>query len=383
MREVGRNDPCPCGSGRKHKRCCLDADRSALRLAERLERRIDELGERAIEEHQAAWVSEFERNLGPLPPFGPHIEDAAWLDTWLVCDAPVVDRRTPLEAWAQFAADAQLARSAICGWWVRSVGPPIAATHWRYEEPVALHCQHRPFGELEQGALLVARGIEAGLGHVALIGRPVVVEDDAVGDVLAVLHRAPDEALCAALRWPEERTYTAEGELVRQRFRRYALDDPDTAIAVLRATPRFTEDTDVLTYWDDDVEFKVAASAIREVTTPPAERGVVWALCEEDTTDPPLLGEVTVSREDSEVALSAPTQRRLERLVAALPDHLRASLGEVTDEHSDFPDVLPRLRRVRMDELTSLPTARPPAVVAHVHPTRRPRRLLHGAATGQ
>jgi SEC-C motif-containing protein len=20
---VGRNDPCPCGSGRKHKRCCL------------------------------------------------------------------------------------------------------------------------------------------------------------------------------------------------------------------------------------------------------------------------------------------------------------------------------------------------------------------------
>jgi hypothetical protein len=23
----GRNDPCPCGSGKKHKRCCLDADR--------------------------------------------------------------------------------------------------------------------------------------------------------------------------------------------------------------------------------------------------------------------------------------------------------------------------------------------------------------------
>jgi hypothetical protein len=26
---VGRNDPCPCGSGRKYKRCCLDADRQA------------------------------------------------------------------------------------------------------------------------------------------------------------------------------------------------------------------------------------------------------------------------------------------------------------------------------------------------------------------
>jgi len=21
---IGRNDPCPCGSGKKHKKCCLD-----------------------------------------------------------------------------------------------------------------------------------------------------------------------------------------------------------------------------------------------------------------------------------------------------------------------------------------------------------------------
>lgn len=29
----GRNDPCPCGSGLKYKRCCLDADRTRQRLA--------------------------------------------------------------------------------------------------------------------------------------------------------------------------------------------------------------------------------------------------------------------------------------------------------------------------------------------------------------
>jgi preprotein translocase subunit SecA len=23
LRDVGRNQPCPCGSGRKHKKCCL------------------------------------------------------------------------------------------------------------------------------------------------------------------------------------------------------------------------------------------------------------------------------------------------------------------------------------------------------------------------
>ena len=24
---IGRNDPCPCGSGRKYKRCCLEKSR--------------------------------------------------------------------------------------------------------------------------------------------------------------------------------------------------------------------------------------------------------------------------------------------------------------------------------------------------------------------
>jgi hypothetical protein len=66
MREVGRNDPCPCGSGRKHKRCCLDADRTALRLADRLERRIYELGDHVRREHRSAWEREFERNIGSL-----------------------------------------------------------------------------------------------------------------------------------------------------------------------------------------------------------------------------------------------------------------------------------------------------------------------------
>jgi uncharacterized protein YecA (UPF0149 family) len=24
LKHVGRNDPCPCGSGKKFKKCCLD-----------------------------------------------------------------------------------------------------------------------------------------------------------------------------------------------------------------------------------------------------------------------------------------------------------------------------------------------------------------------
>ncbi len=30
---AARNDPCPCGSGRKYKQCCLDKDEQAAREA--------------------------------------------------------------------------------------------------------------------------------------------------------------------------------------------------------------------------------------------------------------------------------------------------------------------------------------------------------------
>lgn len=33
MARPGRNDPCPCGSGKKYKRCCLDGDEAAGRAA--------------------------------------------------------------------------------------------------------------------------------------------------------------------------------------------------------------------------------------------------------------------------------------------------------------------------------------------------------------
>lgn len=31
MSQVGRNDPCPCGSGKKYKKCCLDKDQESSR----------------------------------------------------------------------------------------------------------------------------------------------------------------------------------------------------------------------------------------------------------------------------------------------------------------------------------------------------------------
>jgi tetratricopeptide (TPR) repeat protein len=33
MAQIGRNDPCPCGSGKKYKRCCLEKDEAAASAA--------------------------------------------------------------------------------------------------------------------------------------------------------------------------------------------------------------------------------------------------------------------------------------------------------------------------------------------------------------
>ena len=33
MAKIGRNDPCPCNSGKKYKKCCMAADEAAARAA--------------------------------------------------------------------------------------------------------------------------------------------------------------------------------------------------------------------------------------------------------------------------------------------------------------------------------------------------------------
>ena len=45
MPTPGRNDPCPCGSGKKYKRCCLDRDQAAA-LAPLLAKRAKPEAER-------------------------------------------------------------------------------------------------------------------------------------------------------------------------------------------------------------------------------------------------------------------------------------------------------------------------------------------------
>lgn len=59
MAKVGRNQPCPCGSGKKYKMCCLAADEAA------------DLAARADQRRNAPPPPIF----GTLPPWGPPDDD--------------------------------------------------------------------------------------------------------------------------------------------------------------------------------------------------------------------------------------------------------------------------------------------------------------------
>lgn len=66
MAKIGRNQPCPCGSGKKYKHCCLLLDRSVQPNASMEQIRISLLGE--IEKIQAA-AAEKQRVLRELGVF--------------------------------------------------------------------------------------------------------------------------------------------------------------------------------------------------------------------------------------------------------------------------------------------------------------------------
>jgi tetratricopeptide (TPR) repeat protein len=50
MAKIGRNDPCPCGSGQKYKRCCLPREEAATARAAALAREAPRSGSAVSEE---------------------------------------------------------------------------------------------------------------------------------------------------------------------------------------------------------------------------------------------------------------------------------------------------------------------------------------------
>jgi hypothetical protein len=69
---VGRNEPCPCGSGRKYKQCCLDKDETKARKAraKEAEKAAKEAEKAAAKsgKKDAASPSDSDKAAPPRPP---------------------------------------------------------------------------------------------------------------------------------------------------------------------------------------------------------------------------------------------------------------------------------------------------------------------------
>jgi hypothetical protein len=183
MSKIGRNDPCPCGSGRKHKQCCLAAASGPTDLLwHRLRQVIDplvadlltfsrgEYGDALIEE---AW-EEFalEENAQPFSPETVHMPVfIPWfLFEWLPDPAATA---VPVDLLDEFPIAAGFLRRA------RRIQPLLA----QYIQA----CLETPFSFLEVVAITPGTGFQ--LRNVLTGGEHEVTERSAsqgcrVGDIL-------------------------------------------------------------------------------------------------------------------------------------------------------------------------------------------------------
>ncbi len=81
---AGRNDPCPCGSGRKYKKCCLPREAAA---------EVVEAGWLRMRRTEGELVEKLARHLARH--YGPDAIDEAWQDFTLWPDPPAVQEEWP------------------------------------------------------------------------------------------------------------------------------------------------------------------------------------------------------------------------------------------------------------------------------------------------
>ena len=95
---VSRNSACPCGSGRKYKRCCLAVDERAERAArfdDAVGRRIQDWSSEALGEEISAALEEF---VGPDRTMDD--DDVQIFATWFHNDREVSGGGTPADRYA-------------------------------------------------------------------------------------------------------------------------------------------------------------------------------------------------------------------------------------------------------------------------------------------
>jgi hypothetical protein len=364
---AGRNEPCPCGSGAKYKRCCLNRELEVERLVSGLESAVEDLAAdtwaRDEDWCRTQFAEFYDGGLDAFGLLGPTDRELLEAHLWFLLDCPLATGETPLWRAQQEAtgrAIELLSRSELRAWSVDAVlGPRLVSAVCPLGTGCArLELAREPAGELAPGAMLVARSVPLGPERWALLGAvpvvdPLVTEEfeqllTSLDAPRAEIWRVHGGVLArAAWAWPEEREHTIDGELVTDTSVAYALLDVDAALRSLDSDPELDRGAEHQPFDALRWRWRWDPPAGRELE---AERGVRVELCREDADARPYLADVEVT-EDAELWLTAPTPRRLALARRLLADRLGPLLGPIVTVHSDPPEITPRWKRRRLEAM--------------------------------
>jgi hypothetical protein len=257
MAKGGRNAPCPCGSGRKHKQCCLGRAQEQRRLGRATEAVWERVQEWTIANHPEHLDAAIDEILGDERTITPEAGD-------LLCSYVHLDRQlpgggTPVERFAELSAldDVErtaartLTRARLGLWRVRAVDPGLSIDLEEIfgDRVVGVRSQNVSRGAARWDVLL-GRIIEGAHGH-ELWGPAAIFTAAEEEEIVAEIERLADGRstppsavfrLCAAelLRFapPSRATppsfFTFEGDEVVAAYARWVLEDDEAGVALER-----------------------------------------------------------------------------------------------------------------------------------------------------
>jgi hypothetical protein len=386
---VGRNDPCPCGSGKKHKRCCGAAANDDVRVSgvgrgepvtgwarahaiwpktreALLSHTIDWLGQEAIDES----FDEFE---GPDPR---QDGNADWLElffTWHLYDwVPDGETKTVAAHWLAEPAGGRdrgpdvvrLVRSAnehaLCFFQVQGLDPGrgvVLRNLLTHEERFVVD---RSLSEsLPPWTVIVARLIEfSGIVLFDAVG-PRALPPDFSSEAV----RWIEENLECSLPISEERVRHFADDLIECYLQAVAADDERRS----RRPSLHTSDGELVVMCKDI--FRIAKGKRKEVLDALLSLGLeidgnrtasptkfVWLKNTEGESPPTLLG--TLRLEKAELVLEVNSRERRERMKALLAESLSSSLELVDSEEQSQELLLSRgaePRSANVDDTEEIP----------------------------
>jgi hypothetical protein len=372
MAKSGRNAPCPCGSGRKHKQCCLGRAQEERRLGRATEAVWGRLQEWTIANHPGHLEAAIDEILGDERTITPETGD-------LLCSYVHLDRElpgggTPVERFAELAALDDVERAAVQSlsrahlglWRVRAAKPGVSIDLEEVlgDRVVLVHSRNVSRGTARWDVVL-GRVIQGAHGH-ELWGPASIFtaaeEDEVVAEIERLARErsiAPGAVFgpCAAelLRFaPPSRTaprsfYTFEGDEVLEAHARWALEDAAVG-AALEAHPDLVDiaDTDdgegVCLEWTRPRR----ELAARRPELPPGavllESSPVFIDPDEGRamTDSSRIGLGTFELRPHELTLDAISVQRLDDAIALVAETLEGGARLVERRVTPLDDTLPR-----------------------------------------